>query len=69
LIVILGSRHVIARLRDVARGAESDRLALLEGHSGPVTALCVLPDGRLASGSYNGDPGVGRGALRYGRPP
>jgi WD40 repeat protein len=29
-------------------GAES---AHLEGHSGSVTALCVLPDGRLASGS------------------
>jgi WD40 repeat protein len=29
-------------------GAESARL---EGHSFPVTALCVLPDGRLASGS------------------
>jgi WD40 repeat protein len=29
-------------------GAETARL---EGHSDPVTALCVLPDGRLASGS------------------
>jgi WD40 repeat protein len=31
-------------------GAESARL---EGHSAQVTALCVLPDGRLASGSYD----------------
>jgi WD40 repeat protein len=29
-------------------GAEAARL---EGHSGGVAALCVLPDGRLASGS------------------
>jgi hypothetical protein len=29
-------------------GAETARL---EGHSGEITALCVLPDGRLASGS------------------
>ena len=27
--------------------------ARLEGHSDPVVALCVLPDGRLASGSWN----------------
>ena len=31
-------------------GAESARL---EGHSGSVDALCVLPDGRLASGSLD----------------
>ena len=31
-------------------GAETARL---EGHSERVTALCVLPDGRLASGSYD----------------
>ena len=31
-------------------GAE---IARLEGHSGPVTALCLLPDGRLASGSWD----------------
>lgn len=36
------------RLWDVKTGAES---AHLEGHSGLVHALCVLPDGRLASGS------------------
>ncbi len=27
--------------------------ARLKGHSGSVAALCVLPDGRLASGSYD----------------
>ena len=32
-------------------GAETARL---EGHSGAVSALCVLPDGRLASGSDDG---------------
>jgi hypothetical protein len=32
-------------------GAETARL---EGHSYAVSALCVLPDGRLASGSYDG---------------
>ena len=31
-------------------GAEAARL---EGHSGAVLALCVLPDGRLASGSWD----------------
>ncbi|HTR11898.1 MAG TPA: hypothetical protein VMI72_01265, partial [Roseiarcus sp.] len=31
-------------------GAETARL---EGHSNGVTALCLLPDGRLASGSYD----------------
>jgi hypothetical protein len=31
---------------DVARGAEAGRL---EGHSGRVDALCVLPDGRPSS--------------------
>jgi WD40 repeat protein len=35
-------------LWDVKTGAESARL---EGHSSRVTALCVLLDGRLASGS------------------
>jgi WD40 repeat protein len=34
----------------VTAGAETARL---EGHSGPVWTLCVLPDGRLASGSYD----------------
>ena len=33
---------------DVTAGAETTRL---EGHSGWVAALCMLPDGRLASGS------------------
>jgi WD40 repeat protein len=36
------------RLWDLNTGAETDRL---EGHSDSVTALWVLPDGRLASGS------------------
>jgi len=35
----------------VTAGAETARL---EGHSHLVTALCVLPDGRLASGSSDG---------------
>jgi WD40 repeat protein len=34
----------------VTSGAETARL---EGHSSGVTALCLLPDGRLASGSYD----------------
>ena len=34
----------------MAVGAETARL---EGHSGGVRALCLLPDGRLASGSYD----------------
>jgi WD40 repeat protein len=38
------------RLWDVARGAEAARL---EGHYREVNALCVLPDGRLASGSWD----------------
>jgi WD40 repeat protein len=38
------------RLWDLTAGAETARL---EGHSDAVTALCVLPDGRLASGSYD----------------
>ena len=33
-----------------AAGAETARL---EGHSGAVTALYLLPDGRLASGSWD----------------
>jgi WD40 repeat protein len=36
------------RLWDVTAGAETARL---EGHSDWVRALCVLPDGRLASGT------------------
>jgi WD40 repeat protein len=36
------------RLWDPQRGTESARL---EGHAGKVYALCLLPDGRLASGS------------------
>ena len=36
------------RLSLTPPGAETARL---EGHSGSVAALCVLPDGRLASGS------------------
>ncbi len=38
------------RLSLTPPGAETARL---EGHSGRVTALCALPDGRLASGSYD----------------
>ena len=34
-------------------GAE---IARLEGHSGWVAALCVPPDGRLASGGHDGKP-------------
>jgi WD40 repeat protein len=35
----------------VVRGAETARL---QGHTGSVKALCVLTDGRLASGSWDG---------------
>jgi WD40 repeat protein len=38
----------VIRLWDVTTGAQSARL---EGHSDPLTALCMLPDGRLASAS------------------
>jgi WD40 repeat protein len=34
----------------VARSAKTARLDL-QGHTGAVNTLCVLPDGRLASGS------------------
>ena len=34
----------------MAAGAETARL---EGHSHSVAALCLLPDGRLASGAYD----------------
>jgi hypothetical protein len=34
-------------------GAEIAEATLLEGHSDWVAALCVLPDGRLASGSWD----------------
>ena len=34
----------------MASGAETARLT---GHTGGVNALCLLPDGRLASGSYD----------------
>jgi WD40 repeat protein len=36
------------RLWEVATGVETARL---EGHTGNVRVLCLLPDGRLASGS------------------
>jgi WD40 repeat protein len=39
------------RLWDTAAGAETARLA---GHAGWVNALCLLTDGRLASGSRDG---------------
>ena len=32
----------------MAAGAETARI---DGHSAPVSALCLLPDGRLASGA------------------
>jgi WD40 repeat protein len=38
------------RLWDTTSGAETARL---DGHPGTVSALCALPDGRLASGSYD----------------
>ena len=38
------------RLSLTPPGAETARL---EGHTGPVSALCALPDGRLASGSWD----------------
>jgi WD40 repeat protein len=41
-----GSLDNTIRLWDTKTGAETARL---EGHSSQVTALCVLPDGRLAS--------------------
>jgi WD40 repeat protein len=37
---------------DPAVGPDHRRRGL-EGHSGPVAAQCVLPDGRLASGSWD----------------
>jgi WD40 repeat protein len=43
------SRDII-RLWNIKTGAE---IARLEGHTQPVTALAVLKDGRLASGSYD----------------
>ena len=41
------------RLSLTPPGAETARL---EGHSDPVAALCMLPDGRLASGSEDETP-------------
>jgi WD40 repeat protein len=38
------------KLWDLTSGAETARL---EGHSDSVVALCLLPDGRLASGSWD----------------
>ncbi len=50
------------RLWDVATGAET---APLGGHADRVTALCLLADGRLASGSDGQhNPAVGRGDRR-----
>jgi WD40 repeat protein len=46
----LSGKTLTARLWKLMRGGQT---APLGGHSGPVTALCVLPDGRLASGSWD----------------
>jgi WD40 repeat protein len=50
-------RHgtLAARLRNLVRGAQ---IARLEGHSSSVGALCMLPNGRLASGSGDGSIGL-----------
>ena len=45
-----GSRDRTVRVWDVGARA---CVAVLEGHGGPVCALVVLPDGRLACGSHN----------------
>jgi NB-ARC domain/APAF-1 helical domain/WD domain, G-beta repeat len=53
--------QLLGRLMTSKNGA----VARLQEHSKSVTALCVLPDGRLASGDYNGTIriwDVGRGA-------
>ncbi len=44
------------RLWDLTTGAETARL---EGHASSVTSLCLLPDGRLASGSGTTRSGSG----------
>jgi len=41
-------RHIIG---DFEKNGSVTPSARLEGHSDPVYALCLLPDGRLASGS------------------
>ena len=46
--VALSAEGGVVRLWDARTGAEAARL---EGHTSRVTALAVLPDGRLASGS------------------
>ena len=43
-----GSFDKTIRLWEVTSGAETARL---EGHSSAVSALCLLPDGRLAAGT------------------
>ena len=43
-------RHIIG---DFEKNGSVTPSARLEGHSDPVYALCLLPDGRLASGSYD----------------
>ena len=48
-VVASGSLDNTIRLWDVTAGTETGRL---EGHSLWVAALCMLPDGRLASGSH-----------------
>jgi len=47
-----GCRDGSVRVVDVDAGAV---VAVLEGHSGHLTALAVLPDGALAAGSYGGN--------------
>jgi WD40 repeat protein len=47
-VLLTGCNKEPVRLWDVTTGAEAARL---EGHTKPVTALVMLPDGRLASGS------------------
>ena len=45
----------------VRGGAAVDTCAAtLVGHTGPVTALAVLPDGSVASGSWDGTVHVSR---------
>ena len=57
------------RIWDAATGAQR---AVLTGHTGPVTAVAIAPDGTwLATGGHDGtvriwDPAAGTVAGRYG---